>query len=324
MNEPMTPRASRSKRAAVLALSLLVGCEQPAPKTGADDTSARATSTAAQASSTAAPDGASAELTEIAITKRYPAVGDKRATTQVGVSQRKTDISGPKGKLSKESTETTRHERSEECLAVDGKRCTKLTVTYAKSQKKVATKDGKTEETQLPHAGQTFNVELKGDSVTVTDAGGKSPPAATLDAVMADLDSMAGDVQVLEALPEKVKIGDSLDGVAKVLASQASAGERPPASLETKVTVKAIKDGGSKKVVVLDVAFSFVLDDAESGSKSQVTTQGTFELRADTGLPVKRELKGPMKVTFDGTGKSKLTGTIEGQLSTTWADSYSF
>lgn len=322
----MTSRSLSRACPLSLAALLLLACDSPAPKTGADGVGSVApTSTAtANAPSETPPEPTTpAELTEIAISKHYPVVGDKLASTLVQQTKLKLDGKSAKGPVLEETSVAERMEKSEECLAVEGKLCTKLKVTYGKWETKTTQKDGQSEVRSPAHAGKSFTVELKKGALSFSDASGKPPTKAELEALQGDYRDFAREAEWLDALPDRVKVGDSLTALAKVLAAREQAGVDPFESSEFELIVRSIKDGGSKKIVVLDLSLKLA---GASASKNQrtITAKGTLELRADLGLAVKREIRSVLAITYGGQGTEKLTGKADGEQTSTAVTSYSF
>jgi hypothetical protein len=290
-----------------------------ARSSAATTASAASTATAAAtATATAAPKDEGT-----AITKHYPAVGDKGTTAETQVAEMKVDIKGPKGEFKEEATEAEQTEKAEECLAVTDKSCSKMKVTYTKAEKKVTTKDGKTKDSKVAHAGKTYVLELKDGAVAVTTEDGKEPPKEELAAVKKDYKSFGKDGEILDAIPEKVKVGDSLDKLAQALASRAMDSENKPSKMDAKVTVKEFKTVDGKTIIVLDISMD-AEGEEDNGGAIKVSMKGTIDLRADIGLPLKREMKGPVSVVFGEKAKGGVTGKAEGQMSLTSANTYSF
>lgn len=287
------------------------------PASSAKATASAAAKPSATASAAPADDG-------VAITKHFPAVGDKLTHVEVKTAEMKVEVKGPKGEFKEEATENEEEERTEECLAVDGKRCAKLKVTYAKVDKKVTSKDGKVKESKGAHAGKTYVIELKDGAVAVSDEAGKAPAPEELEKVKKDFRNFAKDTDMLEALPDKVKVGDSLDKLAAALGERANDGDDKPTKLEAKVTVKEIREEGGKKLLDLDVTVEVEGKEPKNGANIKLSMKGTVTLRADTGLATKMVWKGPVTATFDENSKGGVTGGAQGQISETTTYTYSF
>lgn len=321
-----------------LAGVLLVGCGSEASK-GSASASAEAKSSAKPAASGSAAAGAGSAAAgagsakpkdapkddgSVTITKHFPVVGDKSTASKSQKMNMKIAMTSPKGDFSSDGVEEELEEKTEECLAVEAKKCSKLKVTYTKAEKRNAL-DGKPADTKTaPFHGKTYVIELKDGTVTVAHEDGSAPPAEELEAVKKNYRHFAQENELLEALPASVKVGDSLDGVAKALGSRImDDGDGTLSKRDVKVTVASIKEENGKKVLVLDLSVALEGKDPNGGVIVS-SVKGTVELRADAGVATKVEIKGPLEITYDGTGPDKVAGKGNGVMTSTTTTTHSF
>lgn len=308
--------------------ALLMGCGSDASKTSASAESKGSaqptTSGSAAASSSSKPKEDVKDDGSVAITKHFPVVGDKSTETKSQQMNMKIALTSPSGNFDSDGFEEELEEKTEECLAVEAKKCTKLKVTYSKAEMKNSLKGEPAETKPALFHGKTYVVELKEGAVTVANEDGSAPPAKELEVVKRKHRHFAQETELLEALPATVKVGDSLEGVAKALGARlGDDGADKVSKRDVKVTVAAIKEEDGKKLVVLD--FSVALEGKDANGGAIVTSmKGTVDLRVDTGLPTKVELKGPLEITYDGTGPDKVAGKGNGVMTSTTKMKQSF
>ncbi|NUP06790.1 MAG: hypothetical protein HOW73_12110 [Polyangiaceae bacterium] len=278
----------------------------------ASTASAQASGTAVTAASSApAPAPAAGE---VAITKHYPAAGDKTTRER---TQKFVMVTKEKGHADIEGTSTYIVNRSEECLAIEGKLCSKVKVTYTANERKSAI-GGSNMDRSSPTAGKTYIVEAKNGATSVTREDGAALTPEERKDVEPHYRHFAEPKDALAALPDKVKVGDSLDDFAKALAEQMADtddGEKPTVTISMKV--KAIRDEGGKKIVVLDVEQTNEGNDKKLGKKKS-KRKGTMELRADTGLLVASDFNDELENVFPN-GVDSMKGTATEQTKVTYS-----
>ena len=265
------------------------------------------------------PSGSSAD--EVAITPRYAAVGDVEKGTKVTNGEMKAKIKGPDGTVDLAITELETIHKTEECLAVGDKQCMKLKVTYSKyEQQEVANGEAKSDPS--PAIDKAYLVERKGGELLVTLADGSPVPDAELTKLKKNYRRFGKHKDVAGALPKKVKIGDSLDELAKVLGEEAASGDgsdfAAPPKITSKIVVKSFREEGGKKIVVCDVTMTMEGDNNKMGHM-KVDMKGTMDFRADVGQPVASELSGPLQIDLKDDG-----GNISGTLKEQTTSSFSF
>ncbi len=312
MNAPIRPLSIARSLTASVALLAASACDAPPTRSVEAPTATAEPKTEATAEPTA-----EAAPTEIALSKHYPAIGDKRAVTFVEQEHTQTEIAGPKGPTTEDAKTTLRVEKSEECLAVEGKVCSKLRVQITKaSNKRTVSGGAANDERPLPADGKTYVLERKDGATTVRDEAGKPAPADEARLVRRACATFGQEGPLLDKIPDKVRVGDTLDGNDLFLAGRDLDFEVAPEMMTTKLKVKAIKDGGSKKIVVLEIVRTYH-GALKQGDQLDGTLEGTLEVRADLGLPVKTELKGAWKTRG---AKSK----VDSEVTLRSADSFSF
>lgn len=281
---------------------VLLGCSDGSKDGGSATATAEKPSSASSAPAAPKKDSAT-------ITKKFPSVGDKMTSSKTKTSEMEITLEKPKAPAIK-TTETEVQELTEECLAVEGKKCSKVKVTYTKLEQK-KTSDGKDKPTKTPNAGKTYTVEWK-DGKPVITADGKEPPKDELDAVSKDFKNYDRRGRALESLPDNIAVGDSLDNLAKVLASDV-----PEAMQDVKVDAKAkvvaIKEEGGKKIVVVEITMGMTGVEP-SGGQFKADMIGTVSFQAETGWATAMEMKGPLTVVFDGKGKAGIVGKAAGTV----------
>lgn len=293
-----------SRTFALLSTGLVLwGCSDASK--GGGSASAVAEKPSASSSAAAAPKKDSAT-----ITKKFPAVGDKTISTKNKASEMEIALEKPKAATIK-TTENEVEVRSEECLAVDGNKCSKVKVTYTKLEEKKTT-DGKEKEGKKPHAGKTYTVEWK-DGKPVVTADGKDPPKEEAEAVAKDFKEYYKRADALASLPDSVAVGDSLDGLAKVLASQPPDSDVKDAKVDAKAKVSAIKEEGGKKTIVVDLTVN-MSGTEPTGGQIKADLTGTMTFLADSGWVISIETKGPVSAMFDGKGKAGIVGKANGTI----------
>ncbi|MFO0554821.1 MAG: hypothetical protein U0271_40970 [Polyangiaceae bacterium] len=251
-----------------------------------------------------------AAIDSATFTKHYPAVGDKETSKKVSNVIFKGSISPKKGKtVDIDNVEDSVTEKTEECLEVKDKGCVKLKVTYKLDEKttKEGSKDPKTK--TEPNSGKTYIV-VRGKDPKITTEDGKDVPRDVADSLQKAYSKPDESARMLNALPEKVKVGDELGDLAKAFADIATESENIVGTPKTtcKITVKEIKQVDGKTVVVLSVDLTAEAEDKRMGMMT-IGMKGTMDVAADGGMALASDVTGPISITFkDADGK--LSGTM--------------
>lgn len=293
--------------------------------TGSASSSSASSGSAASATTTtsaAASAGAGSLIKDgrATITRRKPAVGDK--VTRVEAVDTKFTMNLTKPKVTKvEHLAVENEERVEECLAVEGDRCTKVKVTYVKFDK-VQTHDNKPEKQDAPHAGKTYTVSFNGTEPVVMDASGKDAPKEEAKKVAKNFRKFLQRQDALAKLPSSVAVGDSLDSFLSDVLAATQAGK---GKIEMKAKVASLKEEGGKVFVTLELTATMQPDPDEVGGSGTIEMKGTAVLRADIAAVTLIEAKGPLNITFDPKKqKGGLEGTAKGTVDGRTTFAYSF
>lgn len=278
------------------------GSGKPAKASGSN----KPTASSPAPSSSAVTEGPAKKDDGVALGKRYAEVGDKETETKTQIMTLKGNVKGKDGEKPFETTSTTTVEKTEECLEVKEKGCTKLRVTFAKA-KKVSIQNGKTNDDPMATDGKTYIVTATDGGRDITHEDGSKLDAKELDALKSKYKHLTRGKALLDAMPASVKVGDSLDGVAKLLAEQSAEGEGSPKATVT-LKVKEIREEGGKKLVVVDI---HLLLEGESEKVGHMKTDalGTLTLDAATCRGVAGEFTGPMEMVLP-----KDLGTLKGTM----------
>lgn len=316
-------------RATVVFAGLLAACGDAATGAATSDAASAASSALLQSASAQSTPLASASATAaanvldpsapIALTKRFSAVGDVETRLKQKNLTLKLDLKSG-GTASQEDTAEERTvEKVTEVVAVDGELVTKIKVEYRKSSAKRKSSRGSADE-KSPLEGKTYLVELLDKKVVINGSDGKPPTARELDELQEDHKNFGKGPKLLKALPDSVKVGDSLDEFAKVFSEAAAGGAEGQGDIKSATAkVTGVRDENGLRLVTLsiDIAMEGKL---QSGMQGKVTMKGTMDIRADRSWPVSSKVNGPVEFTFGGKG---LTGTAKGSLSETTTASYS-
>lgn len=316
--------SSRKVAAIALVACIALGCQdqQTTSSTAASTSAKPGASTTAHATTTAATSGAPPAkpagdaADEASITKRYPAAGDIEKGAKSSKMELKVDVNGKETNV----TETEDVERTEECLAIGEKQCTKVKVSFTKYEKKKLI-DGKEKPAPAPAVGKSYVVERKGDELTVTYEDGSAVPGDELGELKKMYKRFGKHKDVAAALPDKVKVGDSLDALAKVLGDEMSgSGDEGDAGrkVEAKAKVKSIREEGGKKILTIDLEMTMTGDDPKGGN-IKIAAKGTVDVRADIGQPVALDMSGPIELVLP-----KDAGKGTGKMAEKMTASYSF
>lgn len=295
--------AASSGAASVSAEPKSTGSAKPVKSSSSNKPASSAPAT----SSSAVTEGPAKKDEGVTLTKRYPEVGDKETESKTEIITLKGNVKGKDGEKPFETTATTTTEKTEECLEVKDKNCTKLKVTYTKA-KKLSVQNGKTSDEPMATDGKTYIVTATDGGRDITHEDGSKLSDKEADVLKSKYKKMSRGKELLDALPASVKVGDSLDDVAKKLAEQtASEGEGSPKSTVT-LKVKEIREEGGKKLVVVDI--HLVLEgDSEKVGHIKTDALGTITFEASTCRGVAGEFTGPMEMTLP-----KDAGTLKGSV----------
>ncbi len=274
------------------------------------------TVSAAQSATTVA--SASDPAAAIPLTKRFSAVGDRETRRKEKHLVLKLDITAGGTATQEDTTEDSTVEKITEVVSVDGELVTKVKVEYRQSVSNRKTARGTAEE-KSPLSGKTYWVELLDSKVVITGADGKPPKPAELAELTDDHKNFGKGPRLLKALPESVKVGDSLDEFAKAFSEAAAGGPEGKGDIKRATAiVKGAREEAGVRIVTIAIEMAME-GKLPSGLEGKVTMSGTIELRADRCWPVASKVTGPVEFTFGGKG---LTGTAKGTLSESTAATY--
>lgn len=267
---------------------------------------------AAPAATTAAPANTAEPKKEegVTFTKRAPAVGDTDTSVSIQTMKMKLE-----GKEPMELDQARTIEKIEECLVVTEKRCTKMKVTFTKYEEieKVGDKEKKNDVLN----GKVYTVEQKGDDVEILTEKGEKISGPENKELVGMYDDVGGDIEIVNALPDgPVKVGDSLDEVAKAVAGRMQKDKViKTTKIDSKVVVKSIKEEGGKTIVTLDVNIVAEGEGAATG-KIKSEMKGTVDVRTDTGASTAQSLEGPFEMAMPmGNAKGTMTKKTTNKLS---------
>ncbi|MFO0547887.1 MAG: hypothetical protein U0271_05840 [Polyangiaceae bacterium] len=269
-----------------------------------------ANNTASESSKPAKAEPASSAATtdadSVALKKHYPQVGDVERSRKVIV----TKLHGaPKDKKPVDLERGIARERADECLKIVDRECVTLKVTYRVLTKRDLVK-GKATDQALASQGKTYFVDRSGAKPGVTLEDGSSPSEAEISQVRKDFSKAPSTAKLLDALPDSLKVGDSLDAFAKAYAAHdLGAGDDHWASVDYSVKVKAFGEVDGKKTVILEV-----VGELDSGALDwgQMKMKGTgmLEVFVDSGAPARGSFSGPVTLALPN-GEGQLDGTLE-------------
>ncbi|MFO0549883.1 MAG: hypothetical protein U0271_15930 [Polyangiaceae bacterium] len=311
-----------------LALAMLVvGCGGAGRTTsnaegdGASSSSAASsTSSSPSASSSSASAKSSAEAPlaegEVRIAKHFPAVGDRASTSRERSTSLKGELRSENSTKPLDLTSIEPHNVEEECLAVEDKRCVKMRVSYGKVAK-LMTVDGKAQAELAPIAGKTYVVERLPDRVRVSSPDGAEVTKAERERVAAEYGGPSQLREILEALPDRVKVGDKLDKLAKVLAEGRTLDSDVDMNIDVTIKVANIKRTAERTTVVLAVTMVVRAPEGKDDG-STMDLAGEIELRTDGGQPVRSEMSGAITVKFGGRGHAAGTFSDKSTMDYSW------
>jgi hypothetical protein len=308
---------------AIPALLGLVACGDGGPSASSGEAAPAPSASAAPIGTTlisAAPAESAAEAdAPIVLTKRFSAVGDKETRTKDKTLALKVDFKAGGKPSQDDRAEQSTVEKVTEVVAVEGELVTKLKTEYRRHSAKRQNKSGNTDE-KSPLEGKTYFVELVNKKVVITGADGKTPSKPELEELSEDHKHFGKGPRLLKALPDSVKVGDSLDEFAKVFSETAAGGEEGKGDIKKAVTkvIGARKENGIQIVTIsIDVVMEGKL---RAGMEGKVSMNGTMDIRADRCWPVASKVSGPVDFSFTGQG---ITGSAKGVLSESTVASYS-
>lgn len=146
----------------------------------------------------------------LVIRKKPPVVGMRvRETKQFDLTF-DFAVAGTKHSSVRKQSDT----RLEEVLEVDGKRVTRLRVTY-EARGDTETVGGTSTTRPSPVVGKTYVVEVKDPGVRIVDAAGKWPPADEEAIVENDYASLSSDAAIADGIPDTpLRPGDAVPTLA--------------------------------------------------------------------------------------------------------------
>ncbi len=267
--------------------------------------SAKPTSSAAvTASSSAAPAAAD---DGIEVKKHYAAVGDKETSEKTQTTKFAGVLKTPKGEQKIDNQEVEVTQKDEECLEVKDQSCTKLKVTVRKATSHMV-ESGKAKDVTKATQGNVYLVAFGEGGPTISREDGKPLSKEESSEFKDKYKKSSRAKEFLDAFPDKVKVGDSLDAVAKKLGEQAADSEDKPKATSS-VKVKAIEERAGKKIIILEVRVTLDGESKKVGHM-KLDMSGTLEVRADAAVPVALTFSGPASVEFP-----KDAGRLEGSMS---------
>ncbi|MFO0548752.1 MAG: hypothetical protein U0271_10210 [Polyangiaceae bacterium] len=251
----------------------------------------------------------------VALTKHFAAVGDKETRTNEKMNNM-TILEKKDGKdVEHKVAETKTLKVVEECVGVDDNACTKFKVTVEQHEQRLV-QDGKEETKTLPTQGKTFMIVPKDGTPDITLEDGSPASKDEIELLKNDYDVAGKDKKVISSLPDKVKVGDSLDDLGKVLAETNVKEDEKNVKQTVTIKVKSIGEVDGKKVATLEVHISKEGDAPMGHAKGEVT--GTIDLRLDGGVPVKMDMQGTVDLAFEG-DKGSVAGIFTEKASSTFS-----
>lgn len=269
-------------------------------------TTASATASTTASAVTSASAAPAADADGVAVKKHYAVVGDKETSDRTQTTKFAGTVKGPKGEQKVDNQEVEVTQKDEECTEVKDQSCTKLKVTIRKATSHMV-ESGKVKDVVKATQGNVYFVAFGDTGPTVTREDGKPLSREESSEFKDKYKKSSRAKEFLDAFPDKVKVGDSLDAVAKKLGEQAADSEDKPKAVST-VKVKAIEDRGGKKIIILDVRVTLEGDSSKVGHM-KLDMSGTLEVRADAAVPVALDFSGPASVQFP-----KDAGRLEGTM----------
>jgi hypothetical protein len=256
--------------------------------------------------------------TTVTFTKQYPKVGMVEGSKRAQRTLMKGSLAVEKRTVALDADKSSDVEKTEECLEVKDKNCVKLRVTYAKDRSKDTT-NGQGKETTNPNEGHAYIVERNGKTPKIKREDGSTTTPAEIESIENAYDEEPRTKKFLDALPDTVKVGDSLDAFAKLIGEEASSEENiTNKKIDSSVVVQSIGTVDGKKVVTLKLNVKLEGDDENVGHLS-VQMTGTIDLLVDGALPVRSNLSGPVSVTLP-----ENAGVLKGTITETKTSTYRF
>lgn len=247
-----------------------------------------------------------ANAQEVTFKKATPAVGETNATTEEMKMSNKISVSA-NGNVIQEVDQKMQETKASKMtvLAVDGKKITKIKVTYKKKEAKQDVGQGPMNKSSKL-VGKTFILSKSGDAVTVTDEAGKKVDDAVAKEVEADHSKNLGefDNKFAEVLPDRaIKVGETIT-VDKKKANSffKDKDDKDPMNVET----FTLKLTGTKKingvmVGVFDMHVKFA-GEPGPGMKMTIDMKGTAHVGVDNCYPHLMDLKGPLAMNGKNQG----------------------
>lgn len=265
----------------------------------------------ASSPSDAAPTGAKESAT---FKKVRPAVGDKEKKRKQVESTLKGDVTQGSQKIAMDRSSVSLVEKTEECLEVRKQECVKLKVSYAKDEERSVT-NGKSANKTNPNQGKAYLV-VPGKNPTITREDGSAAPAEEIEEVEGAYDKPPRNAAVLDALPDTVSVGDSLDALARVFEAElADEDDKPKAKV--KIVVQSIGELDGKKIVTLGLTATLEGVSPKAG-QMKLEMRGTLDVLVDGARVVRSSVGGPMSVELPGG-----VGTLRGSMKETSSSSFS-
>ncbi|MFO0547534.1 MAG: hypothetical protein U0271_04045 [Polyangiaceae bacterium] len=257
--------------------------------------SAPATASALASATASAATSAPAPAEEgVAITKDYPAVGDVETIRETGTSTMKVKVKQGAKEVEEDISEEKSSEMVEECLELAGKDCKKLKIKVNKDESK-KTEGGKDKSKPSPIAGKTYIVTRTEGAPEVTLEDGTKASPEEVKAI--GHEGLSKISKRLDALPDRVKVGDSLAGFVQAMIADLASDPAKPATGSGSIVVKSIDNVDGKTVVTLDVDLTIQFKQEASDMQIQTQMKGSVQMSADGAHMLKLDFSGPLTLT---------------------------
>jgi hypothetical protein len=253
----------------------------------------------------AAPNEAPAKES-VTFKKVRPAVGDKEKRKKDTETTLKGVVTVGAQKVAMDQTTTAQVAKTQECLEVRKQECVKLKVVYEKDEERKTT-NGKATNTTNPNQGKTYIV-VPGKKPVITREDGSTPSAEEIGEIAGAYDDPPRNEPFLNALPDKVSVGDSLEAVARLLEEEIGDEEDKP-TVKAKVVVRSFGEFEGKKIVTLGVTATLEGVSAKVGN-IKLEMSGTLDILVDGAKRARSSFSGPMSVELPG-GAGTLRGAMK-------------
>jgi hypothetical protein len=255
-----------------------------------------------------------AKETSATFKKARPLVGDKEKKRKDTETTLKGDVSAGPKKVTLDRTSVSVVSKTVECREVKDQECVKLRVFYEKDEEREVTNGNATTKTN-PNQGKTYIV-VPGKKPVITREDGSTPSREELAEVEGAYDKAPRNAAFLAALPDTVKVGDSLDALARVMKEEIEDDDDKPTA-KAKVVVQSIGELDGKKIVTLAVTIALE-GDSPSAGHMKLDMSGTVDLLVDGARVVRSSFSGPLSVDLPG-GIGSLRGAMKEKASSSFS-----